>query len=233
MLKNNNLLFLSLIWISLCHTSADAPLASTPTPNTHEPTGGWSAALSNLLSNITSPATQKVLEEATYTAQNLIDTNLPMVEQKAKELLSSAEETGKNLIDHATKNAGEALDHSLEAAQKAIDYTGETIQNNLNGSTTHAATELTKHVIPTAEKSMQSFATHSAGEFKAILKPTMLACCWIGLAFFGAKLLYDGINDLGLNEAHKGKYTKRPKTKISIGAGFIALATFAIYKHFE
>lgn len=197
--------------------SSLAASSSTSTPSV-EP--GWvdgaEKIIGGFISKIANPATKEALEKIEHRVVNNI---LPAASEHGTEFLTKAETSLKGVVDHTN-----------QAAQHAIDYTGATLQHNLNESVSHTAQTLTSQVIPATEQSLRNAATHSATELKSVIKSTMVACCLTFVAFFGAKIAYDGVNEY-LEE--DGKNKTKPMIKIGVGTACFAAATYAVYKQFE
>lgn len=209
MLKNSYLLLLTCFFATLCN-AADPFRGQGLSPETTE-------SLARLLTAGATPSSSNTplpAEGPSWWAQitdfsgNIV-TNL--TSPAGKEFVGTAQKAGNDLIGKLNtetipeikQNAMEIINHGETAVQHAVDYTAAAVQQNLNASTTHAATEL-----------------------KAIAKATLLSLCWVGLTVCGAKLICDGI------EEHTGELKSKPTLKIGIGASCIALALYAVCRHF-
>lgn len=121
-------------------------------------------------------------------------------------------------------------DHWIFSSVLGVSSLGLVIVGG-NYGTQHLAGEVIDNaaetVLPAAELAGKNLITHTSAELKAILKSTLLSCCWLGVAFFGAKLAYDEIKE------HNGELKSKQTLKASIGAMCVALAVYAVYKHFE
>lgn len=93
---------------------------------------------------------------------------------------------------------------------------GNNVQERAEELANHLSEVVNNEVLPQAE--MRS---------KDVIKATILSLCWVGLTACGAMLIYRGV------EKHEGKLKSKHTLKIGIGASCIALAIYAISKHFE
>lgn len=78
-----------------------------------------------------------------------------------------------------------------------------------------------------AKNDIQEILASSTNDLKLLLRSTFLACCWVGAAFFGAKLAYEGIKE------HKGTIKSKETVKVLLGSACVGLAIYAVYRHFE
>lgn len=222
------------------------PSSSGSTP---APSKSWWESINGAISTIGSSFTKESIDKAEGLAKSVVHESveklnkevMPVLRQNLQEGLAEGEQTLKAVVDHTS-----------EAVQHAVDYTGATLQNNLNNSVSHTAHELASNVIPAAEQSLhgviahtsielttqvipaneqslRNAATHSAAEFKAVLKSTMVACCLTFVAFFGAKIAYDGVNEYFEED---GKDKTKPLIKVGLGSACFVAATYGVWKQF-
>ena len=99
---------------------------------------------------------------------------------------------------------------------------GDNVQQRAEQIANRLGEVITQEVLP-----------ETAGELRSLLRSSLLGCCWVAAAFFGAKLAYDGITDFEKISADKSKVNSPQTLKIIVGAACFTLAIYAISAHFK
>lgn len=124
-----------------------------------------------------------------------------------------------------------ALAATVYGAHTVAHAAGNDVQQRAEGITNHLGEVITTTVLPEAETRTQNTITHTANELQSVLQSTILGCCWIGIAFFGLKVAYDGISAIETIPEEKSRIKSLQTLKVTFGIACASLATYALYTH--
>ena len=191
---------------TLCHTASSS---SDTQPSDEGPSLFWNPIL-YWQKAITDPASELGHKQIDHISHEMTQNVLPCAR-------INLEQAGNGILDHASH---ELTTHVLPSARVNVQQAGEDLLN-------HAQALIHHQILPQAELHARQITDHATLEFKNIMKSSLLACCWIGVAFFGAKLAYENIKN------HTGEIKSKETVKATIGIASIILALYAVYTQFE